>query len=505
MSMRYIPGTTPIAVTSAGFAVLDGDTPPAVAARILEQLRDGRGLAGVLEALTGAYGASLLALPPFAVAVTDGEATRVVVRGERMLEVEGFAGERISGVGVTTWNERVISSVRRVVFTERADPEAAEYPVADAVVFASALVWDVAGDAVSDGDAGATASAPADDPAPAIVSEPATDREPATTSAPTRETPLDEPTPAAPESVEHTLPASRGPWSRRAAAAAAASPAPADPADHGSDDGETLLPAESTLFPDDSGPAWPTDDRPAPFESFTTEPPMTQPPAPSEDGDLAATTGYDHLWGATVIRSVEDAAVREEEPDEHHASASPVPAEPADAGDHDGATISLAQVRAMRTRRESETAASPVSSVPAFEAAPGLIEVPSMIEVPAAPLAAARPPAPGRLRLSTGQAVTLDRTVVIGRRPRSTRVTGTDLPHLVAVDSPQGDISRSHLELRVEGDAIVATDLRTTNGTTLRRPGVDPVRLHPGEGTVVVHGDVLDLGDGILVSIEEMG
>ncbi|WP_164861862.1 FHA domain-containing protein, partial [Microbacterium sp. CPCC 204701] len=120
------------------------------------------------------------------------------------------------------------------------------------------------------------------------------------------------------------------------------------------------------------------------------------------------------------------------------------------------------------------------------------------------PLAPPRPLSPWRLRVSNGQVVALDRTVVIGRRPRSTRVSGTDLPHLVAVDSPQQDISRSHVEVRVEGDSIVATDLRTTNGTTLRRAGSDPVRLHPGEGTVVVPGDVLDLGDGITVAVEEM-
>jgi pSer/pThr/pTyr-binding forkhead associated (FHA) protein len=144
-------------------------------------------------------------------------------------------------------------------------------------------------------------------------------------------------------------------------------------------------------------------------------------------------------------------------------------------GDHDGETVSLAEARALRTG----------------DSAPP-------------PLAPPRPPAPGRIRVSTGQVMLLDRTVVIGRRPRSTRVSGTDLPHLVAVDSPQQDISRSHVELRVEGDSIVATDLHTTNGTTLLRPGVDPVRLHPGEGTVVVPGDVIDLGDGITVAIEEL-
>jgi hypothetical protein len=150
---------------------------------------------------------------------------------------------------------------------------------------------------------------------------------------------------------------------------------------------------------------------------------------------------------------------------------------PAVVGDHDGETISLAQAQALRT-------ADPQTAPP--------------------PLAPPRPPAPGRLRVSTGQVVPLNRTVVLGRRPRSTRITGTDLPHLIAVESPQQDISRSHVELRVEGDSIIATDLHTTNGTVLLRSGSDPVRLHPGEGTVVVSGDVLDLGDGITVAVEDL-
>jgi hypothetical protein len=162
---------------------------------------------------------------------------------------------------------------------------------------------------------------------------------------------------------------------------------------------------------------------------------------------------------------------------------------PAVAGDHDGATISLAQARALRAAASGVEGSNPA---------------PSPADAPLDPLAPPRPPAPGRVRMSTGQVIPLDRTVVIGRRPRSTRVSGTDLPHLVAVDSPQQDISRSHVELRAEGESIVATDLRTTNGTTLLRPGTDPVRLHPGEGTVVVPGDVLDLGDGITVAIEGM-
>jgi pSer/pThr/pTyr-binding forkhead associated (FHA) protein len=76
------------------------------------------------------------------------------------------------------------------------------------------------------------------------------------------------------------------------------------------------------------------------------------------------------------------------------------------------------------------------------------------------------------------------------------------LPHLITVDSPEQDISRSHVEIRLEGDAVVVADLHTTNGTMLRRAGSEPTQLHPGEATVVVSGDVLELGDGVSVTFE---
>ncbi|MEV4669761.1 FHA domain-containing protein [Microbacterium sp. LWO12-1.2] len=94
--------------------------------------------------------------------------------------------------------------------------------------------------------------------------------------------------------------------------------------------------------------------------------------------------------------------------------------------------------------------------------------------------------------------------MIIGRRPRSTRASGANLPHLVAVESPQQDISRSHLEVRPEGDTVVVIDLHTTNGSTLLRPGADPMRLHPGEQTLVLSGDVVDLGDGVTVAFEDL-
>jgi hypothetical protein len=435
MPTLYAPGATPAAVTPRAFAVLEPGTSAALLTRIRAVLADGRGLGGVIEALTGAYGASLTAIPAFAVALAEGDGVRVAVRGDFVFDVDATVSERVSGAGVTTWTERVIPGVLRVALTTSESAAPAEFAIADGIVLAGRIEWDAAP---------AGASAPARASAPAGVSAPA-DASAAAGGAPAEAAP--------------------GPRRREVAAAATPTATASGLIDSNSVpsvvDAETLLPLDSALAP--RAPAG------APL------PPAG--PVPAGEDELA--TGFDDVWGATVIRSADGAEARLE------SDRAPAVA-PAPAGDHDGATISLAQARALR---EAAGGTGGAASVLPIDSTP-------------APLAPPRPPAPGRVRVSTGQVLRLDRTIVIGRRPRSTRVSGTDLPHLVAVDSPQQDISRSHVELRVEGESIVATDLRTTNGTTLLRPGADPVRLHPGEGTVVIPGDVLDLGDGITVAIE---
>lgn len=105
--------------------------------------------------------------------------------------------------------------------------------------------------------------------------------------------------------------------------------------------------------------------------------------------------------------------------------------------------------------------------------------------------------------ISGGDRFVLDRTAIIGRRPRASRVSANDVPQLVTVPSPQQDISRSHLELRLEGWHVVALDLGATNGTTLYRVGFEPVRLRPREGVVLHDGDHLDLGDDVHLKFGE--
>jgi len=90
--------------------------------------------------------------------------------------------------------------------------------------------------------------------------------------------------------------------------------------------------------------------------------------------------------------------------------------------------------------------------------------------------------------------------VLVGRAPEAR--PGIDA-QLVAVPSPQQDISRTHCEIRLDGEDVLVTDLRSTNGTIVSRPGQVPHRLHPGEGTSASAGSRIDLGDGVVIVVEQ--
>jgi hypothetical protein len=106
------------------------------------------------------------------------------------------------------------------------------------------------------------------------------------------------------------------------------------------------------------------------------------------------------------------------------------------------------------------------------------------------------------LRASDGATAEVDRPVLIGRAPSGDR-PGSRAPRLMTVPSPNYDISRTHLEVAPDDWQIVVTDLNSTNGTVLVRPGaVDRQQLAPGEPIPVQLGSVIELGDGVSVLID---
>jgi hypothetical protein len=102
-------------------------------------------------------------------------------------------------------------------------------------------------------------------------------------------------------------------------------------------------------------------------------------------------------------------------------------------------------------------------------------------------------------RVVGGEAAVIDCPVIIGRSPKPPRMPQGEVA-LVRVDSPAEVVSATHLELRRQGIRVVATDLRSTNGTVVRSAAGER-RLRPGESVVVAPGTTLQLGGDTIVEI----
>ncbi|MFJ4029230.1 hypothetical protein ACIPWF_17935 [Paenarthrobacter sp. NPDC089989] len=364
---------------------------------------------------------------------------------------------------------------------------------------------------------------------------------------------------------------------------------------------------------DQSGPDKPADSGPEPDVSedstgVSVHTSTTDPLLPT----LETTTNYDHLWDKTVMRNIEDAAVRiADDSDEHDVPAPPapkttesprsaptvgeqaagelaanggsgvvpspaapagpaaapaeptaaplgvpalidsvpwlrssagtaapqggpeapglagppaaVPASPAPPAqsmpehdpDHDGQTIMKSSVADDLPTAASapDQASAPAGNGPSVLArvcSQGHANPPTYPQCAACGVAlsgdALQVPRPrlGRMRLSTGELIDLDQSLIIGRQPSVSRVQGGTMPRLVQVESPGGDISRSHVEVRLEGWHVMLCDLKATNGTVLIREGQAPRRLAQNEMAILLDGDIAELGDNISLRFEEI-
>ncbi|MGD9959158.1 FHA domain-containing protein [Nocardioides sp.] len=164
---------------------------------------------------------------------------------------------------------------------------------------------------------------------------------------------------------------------------------------------------------------------------------------------------------------------------------------------------------------EEERPVSPVwETPPVWGKGPGAVVAPDPDpEVPAAaspltdPLLAPMPSvAPvAVLSFSSGEVIEVDRAILVGRAPEARRFASTEQPMLVTVPSRNQEISSTHLEIRPGSDVdlgtAIVTDLGSTNGTVLVRPGAGPEDLQPGIPVHLVPGSIIDLGDGITISV----
>ncbi|MFP1601148.1 FHA domain-containing protein [Microbacterium sp. 2216-1] len=454
----YRSGSWQVVVEDGGVVAVPGDVAIDRVVRLTRMLQQGTpALTDVIDVLAAG---SIASLGSFAIALTPGGSVRFAVRGPVSVSIEAETGtESVSGADVSTWSERFVVDPKGFALTLEEARGHTALPIRSGVVLAASITTGQdapAESVVATADATGATSAPAPD----VVAFP--------------------PAPVAADGAhaQHTLIPAEYTFGSETEALLGADAADEPAADEPATEEAPLAPAidaapvpeplsdsalEQTIHKAPTPP-------PPPAHVVDSTPPApgvaSPPPAPPVAPLLAPPAPAASAPFPTIAPPLP-----------------PVPPAPVGLGDHDGATISLAEAR--RLRAEGTVA-------PADPEAPT-----EMIPTADEPTAAH-----GTARLSTGQVVELDRTVIIGRRPRTTRASGESMPHLVAVDSPQQDISRSHLEIRPEGDSVVVIDLRTTNGSTLIRPGTDPVRLHPGEPTLVLGGDVVDLGDGVTVTFE---
>ncbi|MBB6403506.1 FHA domain-containing protein [Arthrobacter sp. AZCC_0090] len=567
----YIPGEW-FGIVRAGTVVLLGPgTRPELVGSLWSLLEQSPEAHEVLNEVTGSFGVSLTRIPPFGI-IDVKDSLRVFLRGDLELSVAfPSGGQSFHGREVTTWTERrldVPRGYRLALGSSGVSSTAVELPLAEGVVMLSALAVTVGGSSQGPGAPAATD--------PVLVFQ---DDDPGLTIAPGqplpgRVRPVPGPLDLEPEPVQE----------------AANKPA--------HDGGATE--AETASAPSE-----------VPVHTETTDELVH---------NIETTSSYDHLWEKTVIRNIEDAAVRlepvaeQEEarlptqerdqagpqsgPEPQDASPAPAvalqspypPAQVAasvpgsgttdtgngfvDSGLIDsvpwavGSPSEGAQRQAAPQQSWLPPSPGPVpESLPEGDAGRGgcggdgsednhpldsdhdgqTIMKPGLALLPADPAEPARHMAPasgpmvlakvcqdghanpptysqcagcglglpgdgvqvprprlGRMRLSSGELIDLDQSLIIGRQPSVSRVQGGAMPRLVQVDSPGGDISRSHVEVRLEGWHVMLCDLKATNGTTLIREGQAPRRLAQNEMAILLDGDIAELGDNISLRFEEI-
>jgi FHA domain len=223
--------------------------------------------------------------------------------------------------------------------------------------------------------------------------------------------------------------------------------------------------------------------------------PSAAPPEPEGPGGL-----IDEVpWGAGPGAPAAPSAGRMPAP--------VVPPPPALGPDEDGLTVKRADPVAG-----PESPTDPIGpDVPALICPAGHVNSPREVTcrlcgapLPPDPVIVARPVL-GVLRLSTGDVVTLDRDVVLGRHPPAdfTGANGEGGPHLVRLPSPDGVISRTHLRVTLSGWQVLVTDLNSTNGTRVTLPGSDPEQLPPGIPVPIRAGTVVTLAEGVDFRFED--
>ncbi|MGH3154149.1 MAG: FHA domain-containing protein [Streptosporangiaceae bacterium] len=500
--VSYVPGDRTAIVGDTCWVLIDAAPDSAVVSGIWQQMARGAGLEALLASLLRP---GLDQVPDFAVLAAAQGRHHLICRGRvgATLAPDGPA-ERVDGNGLATWIEcRVAAEAGRVVLGDLPGGTGPRLPASAGVFLADSVAVDLT--APPRGRGPGAPSAPA-----ALVtadrSVPPTVRADAVDTILARTSPVVSghsaavlPDGAGPRNIDAGLPQENGYdflfGDTQARTVEGAAVRPADDAD------------------DEAGPPL---SLPVPQALEPLPPPAGQPAGqwPSSPGS-ADPAGRGELTGSggwadrgRLIDSVPWVTEVGYAPPSPGIPAGPAGPRPIDPGpttvagaDDDGSTVMRGEVST-----HASWSAAPDRIGPMVKAVLCSHRHPNPPGTPAcgrcgAPLPAQAPvtvprPVLGVLRLSTGDIITLDRGVVMGRSPR-TDFAGPDRPHVVKLPSGDGEISRTHLQVSLDGWHVLVTDLNSTNGTMVALPGRDPERLRPGEPLPIQPGTQVIMAVGI--------
>lgn len=552
---RWTPGEYPAAITDRGIFILEPGNADS-AEQFWRLMREGADLPKLLQELTSSHAANLASLPSFVAIIDEGAGAHIAVRGAFELVVGVPEGPRtLTSGSVITWSEhrfpqisgwRISTPVSAPDSTPRSwSAESAVLPVS---MLSSGTVGEVApghaadpedkaparhrieptgADAVGDSAVGKT---PVDDAIHTLTSWHDPDEKMPEPSFP--HTPADEPVVAASpydDLVSNTKlgtvedAAVRNVRNSDAFDADEADPAPLPPQPE-----EPAQPEPSPI--QDAPSATPTPVAPPPLPTPPVFAPDVQtPPMPdggflidsvpglarAEEEKRVESTGEQtpELQGDHDGNTVLPSRARGFDAPAAHARHE-APAADGLEGDHDGQTVLPSRARQLRdyarsmsepARQDAPADGPLVLAVLCAQGHPNPTHASSCRicsgEMTDSSARVPRPPL-GSITLSTGETLSLDRDVIIGRRPRYVPEPGRPEARIVAVPSPGKQISRSHCEVRIDDWDVRVRDLGSNNGTYLHRPGEAPVRLKERVPVVMRPGDVIDIGEGVSFRME---
>jgi len=492
----YVPGAFAAAVSGSTIVVWDHLSSQSSVDRVWALVQEGAEALVLVRALHPDRADD--DLPAFAVVRRSGSSTEAVVRGDVKVVLRTTGGEiPLAAPTVPTWLRLQVEGVTDATVHAGDRPEGAgpALPLCSGVVPVSVLGWSfedavavpvpmvdaaTSDAATSDDDdvLGAADVHPARSPVPELTWTPEPDALPAgpESAAARAATPADVAPAAAEESVSYAFL-----HGRRAGRAVAEAPVDAFAPTCASVD--EFVTATDAPTPSDGG----TPVAGADGGLITARWGLgrgTEPVAPEPVGVPAW-----RVAAAGAVTSGEPAPV-------------PGPAGPDRQGDHDDMTVRRTDLGVPGAAADAEQVYA--ASCPAGHPNPPHASTCRVCREPVAeqePLLVRRPPL-GRLVSDVGVEVVLDGPSVVGRTPRNTGLVAGRVPALVAVPSPGQDVSRSHVEVRVEGWSVSVVDLGSVNGTFVTRPGEQPQRLRPGQEALVLPGTRIVLANEVTFVFE---